>query len=99
MNSRAAGETHAKDGGRELIGRSILDCHPERARALFEELLKTGALNVYTDREERREEAHLPAPWYEGGEYRGRGRALLADPFRGPACVPGLTDGPSDDAN
>ena len=47
MNDRAA-ETYEKDGGRALIGKSLLDCHPERAREIFEELLRTGSLNVYT---------------------------------------------------
>ena len=70
MNDRAA-ETFASDGGRALVGKSILDCHPERARALFEELLRTGGTNVYTIEKAGVKKLIYQAPWYEGGEYRG----------------------------
>lgn len=80
MNDRAAA-THAKDGGRELIGKSILDCHPERARALFEELLKTGSLNVYTIEKDGVKKLIYQAPWYLDGEYRGIVELSLPIPF------------------
>lgn len=70
MNDHAA-ETHEKDGGRALIGRSILDCHPERARALFEELLRTESLNVYTIEKNGVKKLIYQAPWYEAGVFRG----------------------------
>ena len=41
MNDRAA-EVFAADGGRQLIGRNILDCHPEPARTKTQDLLKSG---------------------------------------------------------
>lgn len=70
MNDRAA-ETHAKDGGRALIGKSILDCHPERARELFEELLRTGRLNVYTIEKDGVKKLIYQAPWYRDGTFAG----------------------------
>jgi transcriptional regulator with PAS, ATPase and Fis domain len=86
MNDRAAA-THEKDGGRELIGKSILDCHPERARALFEELLKTGALNVYTIEKDGVKKLIYQAPWYLDGEYRGIVELSLPIPFEVPHFV------------
>ena len=41
MNARAR-ETFAKDGGGALVGRSVLDCHPEPARTRLAGLLEVG---------------------------------------------------------
>lgn len=70
MNDRAA-ETFAADGGRALVGKSILDCHPGRARELFEELLRTERLNVYTIEKNGVKKLIYQAPWYENGAFRG----------------------------
>lgn len=86
MNDRAA-ETFASDGGRALVGKSILDCHPERARALFEELLRTGGTNVYTIEKAGVKKLIYQAPWYEGGEYRGIVELSLPVPFEIPHFV------------
>jgi len=88
MNDRAA-ETFASDGGRALVGKSILDCHPERARALFEELLRTGGTNVYTIEKAGVKKLIYQAPWYEGGEYRGIVELSLPIPFEVPHFVRG----------
>ncbi len=86
MNDRAA-VTHATDGGRALIGRSILDCHPERARALFEELLRTGGTNVYTIEKDGVKKLIYQAPWYLDGEYQGIVELSLPIPFELPHFV------------
>lgn len=86
MNDRSA-ETNAADGGRALIGKSLLDCHPERARAIFEELLRTGTLNVYTIEKAGVKKLIYQAPWYEGGEYRGIVELSLPIPFEMPHFV------------
>lgn len=86
MNDRAA-ETHAKDGGRALIGKSILDCHPERARELFEELLRTERLNVYTIEKDGVKKLIYQAPWYEGGVFRGIVELSLPIPWEVPHFV------------
>ncbi len=86
MNDQAAA-THAQDGGRELIGKSILDCHPERARAIFEELLKSGGTNVYTIEKGGVKKLIYQAPWYQDGEYRGIVELSLPIPFVMPHFV------------
>lgn len=88
MNDRAA-ETFASDGGRALVGKSILDCHPERARALFEELLRTGGMNVYTIEKAGVKKLIYQAPWYVDGEYRGIVELSLPIPFEVPHFVRG----------
>ena len=47
MNDRACA-TFAGDGGAALDRSSVLDCHPEPARTLLEQLLKTGKSHCYT---------------------------------------------------
>lgn len=70
MNEKA-GETFKKWGGRELIGKSLLDYHPEPARTKLVEMLRTEQANTYfIDKAGRRKIIHQH-PWYEDGEYRG----------------------------
>ncbi|MCL4808997.1 MAG: PAS domain-containing protein [Thermoanaerobaculia bacterium] len=88
MNDRAA-ETHEKDGGRALIGKSLLDCHPERARELFEELLRTERLNVYTIEKNGVKKLIYQAPWYENGAFRGIVELSLPIPWEVPHFVRG----------
>ncbi|MDT8286721.1 MAG: PAS domain-containing protein [Elusimicrobiales bacterium] len=47
MNARSR-KTFEKYGGGELIGRRLLDCHPEPARSRLRALLKRPAVNAYT---------------------------------------------------
>ena len=86
MNDRAA-VTFEKDGGRELLGKSLLDCHPERARALFEELLRTGGTNVYTIEKNGVKKLIYQAPWTVDGEFRGIVELSLPIPFEVPHFV------------
>ena len=46
MNRRSR-ETFCKNG-EELIGRNLMDCHPEHARKIILRLLEQGGSNVYT---------------------------------------------------
>lgn len=86
MNDRAA-ETHAKDGGRALIGKSILECHPERARELFEDLLRTERLNVYTIEKDGVKKLIYQAPWYREGVFAGIVELSLPIPWDLPHFV------------
>lgn len=70
MNDRAA-KTFAKDGGRELIGTNLLDCHPEPSRSKVRDLLVTPQVNAYTIEKNGAKKLIYQAPWYENGEYRG----------------------------
>ena len=47
MNDKAAA-TFEKDGGRALVGTSLMACHDERSRAIIGRLLESGGQNVYT---------------------------------------------------
>lgn len=70
MNDRAA-EMFAKSGGKDLIGRTILDCHPGEARRKLEHMLANQTTNVYTIEKNGIKKLIYQAPWHEEGEYRG----------------------------
>ncbi len=66
MNAESA-RTFAEDGGRALLGRNVLDCHPEPARRKLEELLVTRETNVYTIEKNGRKKLVYQAPWFGRG--------------------------------
>jgi DUF438 domain-containing protein len=70
MNDRAA-EVLAADGGRGLIGRNLLDCHPEPSRAKTQHLLESGATNAYTIEKQGKKKLIYQAPWFRNGEFAG----------------------------
>ena len=47
LNEKAAA-AYEEFGGRALIGKSLLECHPEPARGKLLKLLQSGEHNVYT---------------------------------------------------
>jgi transcriptional regulator with PAS, ATPase and Fis domain len=70
MNDRSA-EVNAADGGRALIGRNVLDCHPEPARSKLADLLGAGRTSVYTIRKKGKKKLILQSPWFARGRYAG----------------------------
>jgi len=47
LNDMAA-EVVAEDGGKALIGRNLLDCHPLEAQKKLRDVMASGRPNVYT---------------------------------------------------
>jgi len=70
MNAKAR-TTFAKDGGADLIGKSLLDCHPPAARAKLETLLATQGTNSYTIEKNGVHKMIHQAPWFKDGVYAG----------------------------
>ncbi|HEY9152149.1 MAG TPA: hypothetical protein VIN60_04630, partial [Anaerolineales bacterium] len=70
MNDKAA-KTFEKDGGYTLIGKNMLDCHPEVARAKTEKLLATKEKNVYTIEKNGIKKMIFQSPWFKDGIYAG----------------------------
>ncbi len=70
MNTRAM-ETFAHDGGADLIGRNVLDCHPEPSRSQLAAMLAGRTSNAYTIEKNGVRKLIYQSPWFEGGEYRG----------------------------
>lgn len=83
MNARAR-QTFGPD--KELIGKNVLDCHPEPARAKLRELLATGRTNAYTIEKNGVRKLIYQAPWYRDGRLAG----LVELSLEIPAALPHL---------
>ncbi len=79
LNDRAA-KAFADRGGRQLVGGSLFDCHPEPARTKLRELLEKGLTNVYTVEQGGIRKLVYQAPWRRDGEYCGLVELVLELP-------------------
>ena len=70
MNERAIA-SYEKDGGKELIGKDLLDCHSESSRAKIMEIMTSGQKNVYTIEKRGRKKIIYQSPWFDNGQFRG----------------------------
>jgi PAS domain-containing protein len=70
MNDQAC-KVFAKDGGRDLVGRNVLDCHPEPARNKLQKILDEQLTNCYTTEKNGVRKLIYQAPWYEGQKFMG----------------------------
>lgn len=70
MNDKAA-RSYEKDGGRALIGKNMLDCHPDAARSKTQQLLAARQKNVYTIEKNGLKKLIYQSPWYKNGKYAG----------------------------
>lgn len=86
MNAKAA-RTFEADGGRALIGKNLLDCHPQVARAKLEQLMQTGQTNVYSIEKKGVKKLIYQTPWYRDGVYSGFVEVSLEIPFEMPHFV------------
>jgi RimJ/RimL family protein N-acetyltransferase len=70
MNERAC-QTFAKDGGRALLGRSLIDCHPEPARSRLLDMLRTPRANSYTVERSGKKKLIHQTPFFRDGVFAG----------------------------
>ena len=70
MNAKSR-RTFLKPGAEELVGKNVLDCHPEPARSLLADMLENPRTNVYTVEKEGVKKLIFQCPWYDGAEYAG----------------------------
>ncbi len=61
----------AKNGGYELIGKSLLDCHPPEAREILKNMLEKQSDNCYISEKDGAKKLIIQSPWYEGGLFMG----------------------------
>lgn len=86
MNDKAA-MVFVEDGGRDLIGKNVFDCHPEPARSQLAVMMKTRQNNVYTIERNSVKKVVYQSPWYLNGEYAGFIELSLEVPFEMPHFV------------
>jgi len=86
MNDKAC-SSFADDGGADLIGTNLLDCHPEPAKTTVQELLSSGLSNVYTIEKGGIKKLIYQSPWYKDGTYAGLVELSLPIPAEIPHFV------------
>jgi len=86
MNAKAA-QVFEEDGGRSLIGTSVLDCHPEPARSRVAALLESHQSNVYTIEKKGVKKLIYQAPWLIQGRFAGLVELSLEIPFEMPHFI------------
>lgn len=60
-----------KDGGGDLVGTNLLDCHPEPSRSKLFEMLKVPTTNIYTIEKAGIKKIIHQSPLYENGVFSG----------------------------
>jgi transcriptional regulator with PAS, ATPase and Fis domain len=86
MNAKAA-QTFEKDGGTKLIGKNVLECHPEPARSKLRSIMESRKPNVYTIEKAGAKKLIYQAPWTSRGEYAGLVELAIEIPFEMPHFV------------
>ncbi len=88
MNDRSA-RMFREQGGRELVGSNLFDCHPEPARTKLEQIMETKQANVYTIEKNGVRKLIYQAPWYRDGRYGGFVEMVLELPSAMPHFIRG----------
>jgi transcriptional regulator with PAS, ATPase and Fis domain len=86
MNDKAI-DVFKEDGGEKLLGKNLLDCHPEPARLQLEEMLRTEKPNYYTIEKRGVKKMIYQVPWYQDGTYAGFVELSLPVPFELPHFI------------
>jgi sensor histidine kinase regulating citrate/malate metabolism len=61
----------AADGGRSLLGRNVLACHPQPSKGKLEKMLARQVPNAYFNTENGEKRFFFQSPWIEDGAYSG----------------------------
>jgi transcriptional regulator with PAS, ATPase and Fis domain len=67
----ASVDNFKKDGGAELVGKNLLDCHPEPSRTSLRDMLKEKKGHTYLSEKDGVRKLIHEAPWYENGSFKG----------------------------
>lgn len=70
MNQKSA-TTFTKQGGLDLVGKSLLDCHPEPSKSKVIDLLSNPRTNAYTIEKNGVKKLIYQTPWFENDQFRG----------------------------
>lgn len=80
MNEKSA-RTFQKDGGFELIGKNLLDCHPEPARSRLSSMMLEHKTNSYTIEKNGIKKLIYQSPRFENNVFKGYVELSMEIPF------------------
>jgi transcriptional regulator with PAS, ATPase and Fis domain len=70
MNQRSV-ITFQSSGGKQLIGKDLMDCHSQRAKDMIEQMMQSPQTNAYTIDKQGLRKLIYQTPWYENGAFGG----------------------------
>jgi transcriptional regulator with PAS, ATPase and Fis domain len=70
MNEKSAA-SFANEGGYQLIGKNLFECHSEDSIKKINELIKENKTNIYTIEKNGVKKLIYQSPWSENGELKG----------------------------
>jgi PAS domain-containing protein len=70
MNNRAA-EVSSKEGGKALVGKNLMDCHPPEAQEKLRKVMTSGRPNVYTTEKKGARKLVYQCHWRKGRRVGG----------------------------
>lgn len=86
MNEKAA-EVFKDDGGYNLIGKNLYECHSEQSNKIITEMITQKKSNVYTIEKNGVKKLIYQSPYYEKGEFKGLVELSIEIPFDMPHHV------------
>ena len=86
MNA-AAEVLFAGDGGRSLLGKNVLACHPDTALGKLEGMLAGQTTNAYFNTENGEKRFFFQSPWFKQGRYAGLVEISFAVPDEVPHFI------------
>jgi transcriptional regulator with PAS, ATPase and Fis domain len=70
MNDKSV-KTFEKDGGINLIGTNLYECHTEPSKSKLKMLMDNHISNCYTIEKSGKKKLIYQSPWLEEGEFKG----------------------------
>ena len=64
-------ESFKKDGGADLVGSNLLDCHPEPSKSQLKKMLEEGTGNTYSIEKNGKKTLIHQVPWYKNEKFAG----------------------------
>lgn len=83
MNDKAA-ELFREDGGYDLIGKNLFDCHSQQSTQQIKSMIKEQESNVYTIEKDGIKKMIYQAPWIQNNEMKGLVEISFEIPFELP---------------
>jgi len=70
MNEKAI-DTFKDDGGKELIGKNLFECHQPESNKTIQKILDDRFHNIYTISKKGKKKLIYQVPWIENNEVKG----------------------------
>ncbi len=80
LNEKAV-SNFQQEGGRDLIGKKLKDCHGDRSNLKIRDIMTTKEKNVYTIEKKGKKKIIYQTPWYDEAGFAGLVELSLEIPF------------------